>query len=374
MSNPVFLVLGLSNGGLFLSRQLHKEWPEATIYAIGEPKDIGKYSCTVETFIEAFTEEEVLESIKRVFELTNGDKVKAYMCSNPMLELLAIHHPEWFELMQFENDYGLYRRIVDKVAVDNWCRSLGITRPKEYDLSDSMLSEICFPIVVKPLEKANAKGASKCAYLSDRDSLLSYLKKMDGLGIHRNDLVCQQCVEGDNRWEYGYGGFFKEGIPLVDICFYQFIQVPQGLCCYSREVTDEALKTQIKDLVAPFLEDSKYNGFIEFDIKQDSKDKTLYLLDINPRPWRSVDILKAKLGSSTVFNPKVSDRKAVWRYPYRELFRRKNRKNVSYKICKALTRGYKTTTQIALHDKNDPRPCRMQRKADFHDFVNKLKR
>lgn len=352
-------------------RQLRKEWPNAVIYAIGAPKDIGRYTNTIDHFFAASAEDEILFSIDKVIKLSNGEPIYAFMCSNPMLECLVIHHPEVFGRLVFENSLDLYQRIVDKTTVDQWCRKLGIARPKEYSLKEKDLSSIGFPVVVKPLEKANTIGASKCAYLNNQEALMKYLSKTDGLGIHRDDMVCQQCVEGDNRWEYGYGGYFKEGVPLIDICFHQFIQVPQGLCCYSREVTDIKLEQQIKDLVKPFLEDSKYNGFMEFDIKQDVHSKQLYLLDINPRPWRSVDMLNGKLGESTVFHPVPLDCKVVWRYRYRELFRRKNKKNVSYADCKSVAKG-NMVTQLALYDKKDRKPARIQRKGDLKDLIRKL--
>lgn len=354
-----------------MARQLRKECPDAVIYAIGGTKDIGRYSNTINQFFVASTEDEILSSIDDVIKLASGEQIHAYMCSNPMLECLVIHHPEAFERLLFENGLDLYRRIVDKTAVDQWCRKLDIVRPDEYSLEDSDLSSIVFPVVVKPLEKTNTIGANKCAFLSNRGALVRYLNKTDGLGICRNNLVCQHCVEGDNRWEYGYGGYFKEGVPVIDICFHQFIQVPQGLCCYSREVTDAELERQIKDLVKPFLEDSKYNGFLEFDIKQDVQSKQLYLLDINPRPWRSVDMLNGKLGESTVFHPVPLDCKVVWRYRYRELFRRKNKKNVSYADCKSVARG-NMVTQLALYDERDGKPARIQRKEDFKDLIRKL--
>lgn len=370
LHNP-FLVLGIANGGLFMARQLRKEYPDAVIYAIGDPKDIGRHTNTIDRFFAASTEHEILSSIDKVIKLSNGEPIQAFMCSNPMLECLVIHKPETFKWLVFENSLDLYQRIVDKTTVDQWCRKLGIARPKEYSLKDQDLSSIGFPIVVKPLEKANTVGASKCAYLNNQEALMKYMSITDGLGIHREDLVCQQCVEGDNRWEYGYGGYFKEGVPLIDICFHQFIQVPQGLCCYSREVTNAELERQIKNLVKPFLEDSKYNGLMEFDIKQDVHSKQLYLLDINPRPWRSVDMLAGKLGDSTFFHPEALGCKVVWRYRYRELFRRKNNKNVSYADCKSLASG-NMVTHFALCDKKDRKPARMQRKMDFKDLVRKL--
>ena len=252
IKKDIFLILGISNGGLFLSRQLRKQWPEATIYAVGNPDDIGQYSNTLNGFSPASSEDEILARINEVITVANGKNVKTFMCSNPMLELVVLHHPELFEILDFENSYDLYRRLVDKSKVDKLCRSLRMNRPEEYELNDLDDADIRFPVVVKPLEKTRTLGASKCAYLNTRGELKAYMEKMSRMNIDSKDLVCQQLVKGDNRWEYGYGGYFKDGKPLVDIIFHQFIQVPQGLCCYTREMANPSLREMIMDVVQPF--------------------------------------------------------------------------------------------------------------------------
>ena len=364
----IYLILGISNGGLFMARQLRKQWPEATIYAIGVPDAIGQYSNTVNVFYPASSEDDIVAQVNGIVSTADGQQVKAYMCSNPMLECVVLHHPHLFEKLSFENDYEQYRQIVDKSEVEKMFQSLNMARPEEYELSDLSDTSIQFPVVVKPLEKTSTIGASKCAYLDTMEELKAYLDKMSRMNIDPKNLVCQHFVRGDNRWEYGYGGYFKDGRPLVDIIFHQFIQVPQGLCCYSREMTNPALRRRVLETVQPFLEETRYNGFLEFDIKQDQDSKVLYVLDVNPRPWRSVDMLAGKLGDSTVFSPMATDTRVVWRYPYRELFRRKNRKNVSYKSCKVVAPGH-FVTQLALNDKTDKAPYQKQRSFDRKELL-----
>ena len=357
-----------------MARQLRKQWPEATIYAIGTPDSIGQYSNTLNGFYPASSEDEIVVRINEVITTARGKQVKAFMCSNPMLECIALHHPELFEILDFENGYDLYRRLVDKSEVDKLVRSLNMNCPEEYDLNDLTDTAIRFPVVIKPLEKMSTIGASKCAYLNSRNELEAYMDKMSQKSIDMKKLVCQQLVRGDNRWEYGYGGYFRDGIPVVDICFHQFRQIPQGLCCYIREMTDARLVSRIKSLVDPFLEHTHYSGFLEFDIKEDESSRVLFLLDINPRPWRSVDILTVKLGDTSVFTPRISENCSVWRYPYRELFSFKNKKNVPYHECRALTGRKRMKTIYALSDSKDKGPSTEQRKRDWKDLICILKK
>lgn len=370
----LFLILGLSNGGLFLIRQIRYRFSDATIYAIGTSDDIGQFSSFINVFYPVSSEDETVDRINEVISVANGLKLRAFMCSNPMLECIVLHHPEFFERLEFENPYDLYRQIVNKEEVDKLCRSLKISRPEEYGFSDFTEDSIRFPVVVKPLEKTKTKGASKCAYINTRDELEAYMTKISRLNIDFKNLVCQQLVKGDNRWEYGYGGYFRNGVPVVDICFHQFRQMPQGLCCYIREMTDVGLISRIKALVEPFLEHTHYSGFIEFDIKEDEDSHVLFLLDINPRPWHSVDILSAKLGETSVFAPCFSESLAVWRYPYREVFSFQNKKNVPYPECRALTGRKRMKTVYALSDRKDKGPSKEQRRRDWKDLIRILKK
>ena len=228
------------------------------------------------------------------------------------------------------------------------------------------------------MEKNSTLGASKCFFVEDIEQLIDYLSRLKNINIPSDRLVCQQYISGDNRWEYGYGGYFKNGEPLVDAFFYQFIQVPQGLCCYTREILDKTLQKNILSIVQPILKETNYCGVIEFDLKQDENTKEMYLLDINPRPWRSVDMLVGKISKGTIFNPVMSDLNVVWRYPTREISNRTNPKNTPYKICKTISKskGREEKVVISLFDIYDIKPFLMQLLFDckmiFEHLLKKL--
>lgn len=373
--NKRFILFGMPPGGLFLARQLRRTYPSAEIIAIGDSKkDIGRFSNTLDAFYGVDNDEDLIEKINIVYNKKETERFDAFFCSNPMLEAIVEKYPQVFDYFRFENKYDLYAEIIDKNNLAKLCDQLGINRPAEFDLKQILPSELAFPIVIKPLSKKDAPGVGKCVYIESIYDYLSFSQKLARLGIDESCVLCQQMIEGDNSWEYGYGGYFVGGAPVVDICFHQFIQVPQGLCCYSREITDAVLESNIKELVLPFLKHTRYTGILEFDIKQDSKSKKLYLLDVNPRPWRSSDMLLAKVGKSTIFNPLPIGKKVVWRYPYREMFARKNANNPRYSTCKSLTQGYKTETQIMLLDRRDVKPIIMQIKEDFKDLFKRINR
>lgn len=368
-----FLLFGIDNGGLFLARQLRKQYPEAFIIAIGKADDIGSHSRYID-FFYAISNVEDCHEVAKYVQKEYGDNIKAYICSNPMLEILTTRFVDLFSMFVFENDMEFYSLLANKEKMDCLCKSLGVCRPQSFSLLNENLGSIPYPVVVKPKEKIATEDVDKCVYIYNESSLVKYLEKCHHKRISPNMLLCQKCIEGNNRFEYGYGGYFIGGEPTVDICFHQFVQVPQGLCCYIREVSDDALANKIKSMAMVFVRHFKYTGIIEFDLKQDEITKQIYVLDINPRPWRSVDMLSAKLGKSTIFSPFLQDSFVIWRYPYRELFCCVNKLNVPYKRCREIANKRNHKTVFMSFDGRDIGPFVWQCKKDIHDFFNRIKR
>jgi len=369
--SPKYLILGIPDGGLFLVRQLRKQWPQSTIFAIGQPRDIGQYSNCIDRFYSAGDENEFCHAVQHAYNDMEDGEIMAYCCSNPMLEWV-VRHKELFDLFSFENPYSFYQTIMDKRQVSLLCDECGVRHPQEFPLSTKDVNSLPYPVVVKPLEKMVDVPIKKCTYISSSQAMGSFLMKMETIHAKITNMVCQQAIAGDNRWEYGYGGYFQDGEPLIDICFHQFRQHPQGLCTYVREITDEKLSDDIRNFVKLLLHKIHVNGFIEFDIKQDSETKLLYLLDINPRPWRSSDMLTVKLGNSTIFHPVINNQYVEWIYPLKALFSKKNPNNISKRQCIVITGNQHFQTYVSMSDKNDPNPSKQQKKRAFKAFFNTM--
>ena len=351
-------VYGVPFGGLFGIRQLRKQWPESIIYVIAPKTDIGYYSNTYDRFYEATTKEQIEEVTHKAYQDIGEGEVDAFIFSNRMLEYIIDGNEKIFNLLHFENPFSVFKTIVDKNEADKLCRKLGINRPKEYKIDkESHIDGIVYPIVVKPLEKQKTKNASKCKWINNEEELVSYIKEIVSAGSSIKNFVFQQAVSGDNRYEYGYGGYFVNGHPVIEICFHQFRQRPQGLCCYAREMTDTNLIQEIKKTAVPFIKELNYNGFIQFDIKQDMSSGTLFVLDINPRPWGSSDMLRVKLGDTTVFQPSPTNNFVAWKkLPADFLVSSKTNNNIPHQICKTITGNSGFKTIYALYDRKDIRP------------------
>lgn len=360
------IVYGVPSGGVFGLRQLRRRWPDSRIVVVAPRSDIGYYSNCYDRFFAAANAEEMLKATEDAMAYLAGGEVSAYMYSNRMLEYVLEAGEKLFDQIHFENTYSTFEQIIDKTKADQLCRELGIPRPEEYDLTQSDASSLEYPVVVKPLAKQQAKGADKCRFVENAAELTAYLEKLQSAGIALSNLVCQQLVRGDNRYEYGYGGYFENGQAKVDICFHQFRQVPQGLCSYLREVSDVDVTKQIVEIVSPFVQHLSYTGYIEFDLKKDEVTGQFYVLDINPRPWGSSEMLEVKIQGTTVYEPKMTGCRAVWKKSLADIYASKNPRNPSRRVCREITGTDNYRSVQYLLDRNDIRPF-------WHDSYKRLK-
>ncbi len=359
MKQKYYILFGLGPAGLFLSRQLKKE--SVKIYGIAKPDDIGQYSNAIDKCFICETSNDIKNAVWGLLK-TVSDKVGAFICSDGYLSMLIDEFPEAFELLDFsEPNEKTLRLIAQKDKLMAMCEKCGVRFPKVYSASE--LESIAYPVVVKPNTKQTTSPIPKVSFVNSKTELLELIRKAELGGIQMRELVIQQAIVGDNMSEYGYGGYFKEGKPISTIYFMQVRQYPQGVSCYTVEITDSSVKSQIDMTVKPFLRELNYTGFLQFDLKgqlADNQGGVIYVLDINPRVWGSVGMLGKRYSDKSIFTGIATNHQQIrWRFPLKEIFSFRNKKNVPYSKCKQLLTNNHLTV-IDLYDKQDLKPFFMQ--------------
>ena len=353
-----YIVFGMGPAGLFLTRQLKRAG--FIVYGIGKEDDIGRYSNCLECYYSA----EDIDSIKSIVLSLKKQKfsLKAYVCSDQYLTMFIEKWIEVFDILNFEEPgKELLWNIADKEKLIEYCRSIGVRFPEEY-ASEFDSDKIHFPVVIKPNIKRGNSPIKKVTLITNIAELKTFLDYAREKGLNENELIIQQFITGNNKFEYGYGGYFKKGVPVVDVTFMQLRQFPQGISCFACEIEDESKVKDIRELVKPFIEATHYNGFLQFDIKEDMSTGILYVLDINPRPWGSISILGPKCNTHTIFDNDNfgTSEKIYWRFPFKELFSFKNKRNVSYSDIRIILGKRKWIRVIDIFDSRDKKPFFMQ--------------
>lgn len=352
LAEKVIIVFGMGPAGLFLARQLNKE--NKIIYGIGKPDDIGRYSNVLKGYYTTETiggVEEAINEISRQENLSIG----GYICSDQYLTMFLEKNPNLFKSIDMsEPGIEVFELIFDKEKLINYCEKIGIQFPAIYSERDIDCNNVDYPIAAKPNIKRGHSPLKKITVINNQRELTSFLNEAKNAGYKIDEILFQKYINGDNRWEYGYGGYFKEGTPITEVFFVQARQYPQGVCCYTIEIVDEVLRNEIRNATARFLNEIKYTGFLQFDLKQDELTRQIYVLDINPRPWGSISILTPKCVDVSVFREKKDiGKRCCWHFPLKEAVSFRNKKNVNYKECGKLGRGISV---IDLFDKKDVKP------------------
>lgn len=352
-----YLIFGMGPAGLFLARQLKNHETKA-IVAIGKKDDIGRYS---NTLVKYYATEDAV-GIKNAVQdtLRRYSNVIPYICSDQYLSIFVEQWPEIFTLLSFTAPSPeILKLFSDKESVMKYCKDLGIRVPRSKLLSVVNYEDIA--LAIKPLVKRGISKMGKITIIRNKTELEIYKNNVIQLQENLDDFIVQPYIAGDNKFEYGYGGYFRDGKALVDIYFYQLRQYPQGVSCYTLEITDPQKVEEIHNIVKPFIKNTKYTGFLQFDIKEDEKTGLLYVLDINPRPWGSVSMLTNKLKhSGNLWETDECSKPCCWHFPMKELFSLHNPLNVSYSNIRKMKNGVKYSKFIDLYDRHDLKPFFMQ--------------
>lgn len=357
MKERVVVVFGMGPAGLFLSRQLKRDG--ATVVAIGKSDDIGRYSNAISLFYEAESKPDVAKAVDCI-TTRFGEKLEAWICSDQYLTLFIEEYPEAFSLMNFKNPgEGILRLIAEKEALMDYCSGIGVRFPEQYSADN--LRNVEYPVAIKPNIKHGTSPIKKINFAENENDLKLLLSFAGQHNLASSQLIIQKAIVGDNGSEYGYGGYFLDGEVVNDVYFIQARQYPQGVCCYTVELTDVDLKREIAEQTHKLIRALKYSGFIQFDLKKDANSHKMYVLDINPRPWGSVSMLTKKCRQNGVFEPNPDiDERICWRFPIKELMAFSNKNNVSYSKCSKMKGGNKYITMVDLWDKHDIKPFLMQ--------------
>lgn len=378
-SNTIAVVFGLGPAGLALSRVLSRAGRD--VYAVCRPDDIGKYSNSLRGYLVAKETEDVLRYLACLASNVERGKPECWIASDQYLTMILNNRSEFEDIVSFaEPGLDFFSEFNDKELAFTKCREAGVNVPERATL-DAVLTgeaEMSFPLVVKPREKslfAVDDGVGKIHIVDDRVELEEVAGKVAACGALATAYECEPYIAGNNWNEIGYGGYALNGVMLADIAVRQFKQYPQGIACAAIEVTDLALLRRVRGESHKLIAANGYTGFIQFDMKVDEALDTLYILDVNPRPWGSIGVLLRKYPSLARCIsdgcPAVSRGKPLyWHSPLKEILAKGNASNAS--IDAHAKRGFSRV--LDLWDAADPKPFLFQPVIGLKKVLSKFKR
>ncbi|MFT3943083.1 MAG: ATP-grasp domain-containing protein [Ancrocorticia sp.] len=190
-------------------------------------------------------------------------------------------------------------RVNSKEELAQLCASLGLAVPHRAVVSlshpetwEATLSEVTFPIVVKPLSGADTNvhwkdGLRKIVECAERSQALEYFEALHAAGV-AVELMIQDLILGDDTTQWVVNGYV-DGRGEITVCASGRVLLglhdPHliGNAAMILLEKNDALISDAKRLIAA----SGLRGFFSLDVKIDPRDGVARWLDLNPRIGRS---------------------------------------------------------------------------------------
>lgn len=197
---------------------------------------------------------------------------------------------------------NILKSLIDKESFYKKYNNSNLVFPKTiyYDLlkSDKIIMDFTYPVIIKPADVVSYnhltfEGKNKIYKVEDESELMNIIHKIKNSG-YSGTLIIQEYIPGDDSYLFDSVVYSdKEGqVKLIS-----FAQI--GLQEHSKHMVGNAavlingfntfdgnVESMVED-IKNFMEKIKYQGFAEFDMKYDYRDKKFKVLEINARQGRS---------------------------------------------------------------------------------------
>ncbi|MBB6671506.1 ATP-grasp domain-containing protein [Cohnella nanjingensis] len=219
-------------------------------------------------------QEDLLEQVNKVREKSGVELHYILPSSEALNRHLLIHR------RQFENincliplvDEDLYAKISDKYSFGSICKKYGVDVPNELSINDS----IHFPVIVKPREYLDSKGAAHSPqFINNFQELERFYEEVN----HRDDFYMQDFVPGDSYYLLYY--ISRDG-NIRSFSQKNLIQQGAGKSILAA-VPSNLHHSEISHRFEKLLKREGFFGLIMIEVRYFQN--KYYMIEANPRLW-----------------------------------------------------------------------------------------
>lgn len=291
ISKEKILVVGAGPQALFLVRELSRL--NYHVILVGRKNEIAMHSKYAEKKAIGSEEHLVLE----LNSLANTyPKLKAFIASGFYLAFLMNHFPRFFQLYQVMPGHkNSIDQLMHKSKTYKLAEPLGVLFPKTSLLTDiesrKLVNELHYPQIVKWDRDIflYTKPRFKTCLVNNTAEMIDLLKTLNEQ--EKNSLIAQDFLGADLRNNFSYGAYVEDGHVSLDICVNEVRHFRSGVSSVVEEYTGKYSK-EIQEQARAILAQTQFSGFMDVEFK--IKEGKLYLLEVNPRPFGFIKIMKKK--------------------------------------------------------------------------------
>jgi len=188
---------------------------------------------------------------------------------NNSISIILKDKKKYGDTLNYVDDIHMFNTLNDKFKLQDLALQLGVKAPNTFD----SLESASIPFVVKPPNLSSAVGVRYVFSENDRAKLK----------VKYKDCIIQEYIKGTG---VGYSFYCKKGVIAHGYGHKRLSEFPVkgGASTYRTYYHNNLMH----DMASIIVEHLNYTGFAMFEFKL-TKDGQLYLLEVNPRIWGSIN-------------------------------------------------------------------------------------
>lgn len=300
--NKKFLpvILGTDANAYGMARSFYEEYKIRTL-SVGK---IALKETSKSKFIDVkivpnlSNEKTFLKTMKEIKEeYSEYENLILLSCAEWYTDLIVRHKKD------LEKDYilpfmekDLKEKLEDKESFYNICEEYNLDYPKTYIVTyenkDNISLPFPFPVALKPsssteYSKVNFEGKEKSYEIKSEEELKKVIENIYSSN-YRANLIVQDFIPGEDDTMWVLNCYSNKEGKVKMMCLGQCIleeHTPYGIGNYKAIISKG--NEEIYQKIKAFLEEIKYVGYSNFDLKYDYRDGKYKLFEINIRQGRS---------------------------------------------------------------------------------------
>lgn len=293
------VLLGSDMNAYGMARSIHEQY-QMKCHSVGKMQlNHTKYSQLLDHHIvDDFEDEKVfVKALLDLYEQLNCDKVLLIACGDTYVDKILENRTA------LENKYiipyidlELADKLQHKTSFYQLCERYGLDYPKTQVISKENYTSfdlnIAFPIVLKPANSVmywlvEFEGRKKAFLIHNQQQLDDTLNSIYN-SDYTDEFIMQEFIPGDDSSIAVVNNYCtKDGIVQMQSFGNVLLEdhAPNGIGSHMAIISGE--EPELLEKIKNLLEDLKYRGFANFDLKFDSRDNKYKFFEINLRQGRS---------------------------------------------------------------------------------------
>jgi D-aspartate ligase len=239
--------------------------------------------------LEGATGDEQAAYLLRLARAYGLDGWALFPSADETAAMVARHHDELSaRFLLTTPQWDTFRWAYDKTLTYQIADALALPYPRVWKASSAAEAAklpIRFPALLKPAVKKNFNKltAAKAWRTDDVEELAARFDEAAEL-VDADALLIQELVPGGGEAQFSVATICDDGRLLATVTARRTRQYPAdfGRASTFVETID---RPELVELAERFLAEIRYTGIVEVEFKQDPRDGSYKLLDVNPRVW-----------------------------------------------------------------------------------------